>query len=144
MKEFDRCPCTGVNLDRFIQTMILLYLAEQDLHGYGLVQKIMESPMSKGEKPDPTGVYRILKSMEARGLVVSSWDLPESGPPKRIYRITTAGMACLDRWVTTLRDYVNSLEALIVNAEKILGTSNQGTLAQNQRIDPTRGAEAMK
>jgi DNA-binding PadR family transcriptional regulator len=119
MSDFDRCSCTGINLDKLVQPTILLLLAEQDLHGYGLIQKIMDSPMFKGGKPDPTGVYRFLKSMEDRRLVMSSWDLTEPGPPKKIYTITGEGVACLERWIITLRDYRDSIEALITeSAEK--------------------------
>jgi len=120
MLDFDQCSCAGINLDKLVQPTILLFLAEQDLHGYGLIQKLMDSPMFKGEKPDPTGIYRFLKSMEDRKLVVSSWDLAESGPPKKIYRITREGVECLQRWTSTLRDYRTSIETLVTFADRIL------------------------
>ena len=120
MNDFNQCACSGTNLDKFVQPIILLCLAEQDLHGYGLIQKIMDSPMFRGAKPDSTGVYRFLKSMEDRDLVVCEWDLPNSGPPKKVYRITAEGRACLERWVSTLRDYLNSLGALVESADRTL------------------------
>jgi len=122
MLDFDQCACAGVNLDKLVQPTILLFLAEQDLHGYGLVQKLSDSPMFKGEKPDPTGIYRFLKSMEDRQLVVSVWDLAESGPPKKIYTITGEGVECLQRWTSTLRDYLTSIETLVTAADGILQT----------------------
>lgn len=127
MFDLDQCPCSGSNLDKFVQPMILLFLAEQDLHGYGLIQRMMNSPMCKGEKPDPTGVYRSLKAMEDRNLVISSWDLSESGPPKKIYKITHEGIICLQRWMITLRDYQDSIEALISTADSILGGMDRMT-----------------
>ena len=144
MTDFDRCACSGINLDKFVQPMILLCLAEEDLHGYGLTQKIIDSPMFKGEKPDPTGVYRFLKSMEERNLVVSSWDLPASGPPKKIYRITSEGMACLERWVVTLRDYLKSLQALIASSERTLKDSNRDKLLQDDELVPVRAEKGIK
>ncbi len=99
MLDFDQCACAGSNLDKLIQPTILIFLAEEELHGYGLVQKIMNSPMFKGAKPDPTGVYRFLKSMEVRNLVVSSWEFVESGPPRKTYKITTEGVACMEKWI---------------------------------------------
>ena len=120
MMDLDQCACAGINLDKLVQPTILLFLAEQDLHGYGLIQKLVDSPMFKGEKPDPTGIYRFLKSMEERHLVVSSWDIAESGPPKKVYRITGEGQACLQRWISTLREYLTSIETLVADADRIL------------------------
>lgn len=65
--EFNKCPCYGGNLDKFIQPMILIILAQEDLYGYKIVQHMAESSMCKGQKPDGTGVYRFLKAMENRG-----------------------------------------------------------------------------
>jgi PadR family transcriptional regulator, regulatory protein PadR len=125
MSDFDHCACSGINLDKLVQPMILLSLAEQRLHGYGLIQKITESPMFRGEKPDPTGIYRFLKAMEERNLVVSAWDMPEAGPPKKTYTITPEGLACLERWLATLRDYLNSLQALVASADRKLAELKQ-------------------
>lgn len=132
MKDFDQCACAGINLDKLVQPMILLFLAQEDLHGYGLIQKIMDSSMFKGEKPDPTGVYRFLKAMEDRKFVVSSWDLKESGPPKKTYRITGEGIACLEKWIGTLRDYVKSIEALVKDADRTLG-AHRGEFQQSRK-----------
>lgn len=120
MMDFDQCACAGINLDKLIQPMILIFLAKQELHGYGLVQEITNSPMLKGAKPDPTGVYRFLRSMESRNLIVSSWELVESGPPKKTYKITEEGIACVEKWIVTLRDYMNSIETLLETANSVL------------------------
>ena len=128
MLDFDQCACAGINLDKLVQPTILLFLAEEDLHGYGLIQKLMESPMFKGEKPDPTGIYRFLKSMEERRLVVSSWDIAETGPPKKVYRITGEGEACLQRWISTLREYLASIETLVAAADGILASRTTASL----------------
>jgi len=134
MLDFDQCACAGINLDKLVQPTILLFLTEQNLHGYGLIQKIMDSPMFKGEKPDPTGIYRFLKSMEDRQLVVSSWDLAESGPPKKIYKITGEGEACLQRWISTLRDYLASIETLVAVADRILEARTVPSLERTTKL----------
>jgi len=120
MSDLDRCSCAGINLDKLVQPAILTLLAEQDLHGYGLIQRIMTFPLFRGEKPDPTGVYRFLKAMERRSLVAAQWDIMESGPPKKTYKITAEGKACLAQWISTLADYREAIDALVVHAAKIL------------------------
>jgi len=123
MTDFDQCPCAGTNLDKFLQPLILLFLAEHSLHGYALIQKMTSSPMLRGEKPDPTGVYRFLRAMEERRLVMSFWEIAESGPPKKTYKITDDGKACLAQWIDTLRDYLTSIEALVQAGDRILARS---------------------
>jgi PadR family transcriptional regulator PadR len=138
--DLNQCPCAGVNLDRFIQPMILVFLAQEDLHGYGLIQRIMDSPIFKGDKPDPTGVYRSLKLMEKRQLVVSSWVHEEmSGPPKRRYKITAEGMMCLQRWFCTLQDYVASIDVFLKTADRVLSASACRDSSSNEDSDLTSG-----
>ena len=60
-----------------------------------------------------SGVYRSLKTMEAKGLVVSSWDVSESGPAKKTYQITKSGKACLRKWIKTLEGYRKGITDLL-------------------------------
>jgi PadR family transcriptional regulator, regulatory protein PadR len=140
MIDLEQCPCSGINLDKLIQPMILLFLSDRALHGYGLVQEIMNSPMFRGDKPDPTGVYRFLKTMENRGLVVSQWELVESGPAKKTYRITEEGLICLEQWVATLRDYVSSIETLLATADRMFPGSGRQNASDKGKgeMDPPR------
>lgn len=119
MLDFNKCPCSGSNLDKLIQPLILMNLADEDLYGYKIVQLIAESPMFKGHKPDGTGVYRSLKAMEQRGLVVSAWSLADSGPAKRIYHITSDGVECLSHWIATLGEYHQTIGMILAEAQKV-------------------------
>jgi len=119
MPELADCPCTGGTLDRLIQPAILTTLAEGPLHGYRVAERIGEMPGFSGQRPDVSGVYRFLKSMERKELVVSEWDLSDSGPAKKCYRITPAGRKCLRKWVKTLEDYRDRIADLLRAASKI-------------------------
>jgi DNA-binding PadR family transcriptional regulator len=113
-------PCTGVTLDKLVQPAILTVLAGGPLHGYRIGERIAESRMFHGERPDTTGIYRVLKTMQTRGLVASSWELSKSGPAKRRYRVTAAGRSCLGCWIRTLRDYHKAVGELLSMAKKSL------------------------
>jgi PadR family transcriptional regulator, regulatory protein PadR len=117
-REFQNCPCVGATLDKLIQPAILTVLAEGPLHGYQLAERIGNTPMLGGHRPDISGIYRFLKSMERKELVVSSWDLSESGPAKRAYRLTPAGKKCLRRWIDTLQEYRDGIATLLKMAKK--------------------------
>ena len=119
--RFDKCACSGKTLARLLQPAVMAILAEEPLHGYLLAQRLGEMAMFREHGPDPTGLYRLLKSMEARGLVTSTWDLAERGPAKRRYRLTRSGRACVRKWSETLASYSEALAevlSIIQAAEK--------------------------
>ena len=82
MDPYEDCPCSGTNLSRLLQPAIMTILAGHELHGYAVVERLTETAMLSGDRPDPTGVYRVLGVMDERGLVTSSWDTSEHGPAK--------------------------------------------------------------
>lgn len=104
---FTECSCMGKNLNRLMQPAILSILSASDepIHGYIIVQKLADSPMFGGQKPDAAGLYRTLKQMEAEGVAESAWDTSEQGPAKRRFIITEKGANALHRWVDTLACY---------------------------------------
>lgn len=116
--DWDDCPCAGRTLDKLIQPAILATLAAGPLHGYRLTERIGELSLIGGQEPDASGVYRCLKTMEAKGLVASAWILSETGPAKRSYQLTPAGEQCLQQWITTLEGYRDGITALLKAARK--------------------------
>lgn len=116
--KLDNCPCAGVTLDRLVQPAIVTILARGPLHGYRIVQRIAEL---EGHRPDPTGVYRSLRAMEKRGLVVSAWDTSATGPAKRSSVLTEAGEQCLARWIEALRRHRRAIGRLLVDARRASG-----------------------
>lgn len=119
--DYRQCPCSGKTLARLVQPAVMAALAEQPLHGYLVVQRLAAMRMFVGQKPDPTGVYRLLKAMEQEGYVESAWELAESGPAKRRFALTKAGRTCLGRWAQTLEEYATSIEDLLATIRKRTG-----------------------
>ena len=67
----------------------------------------------KGNAPDPSGVYRILNSLEGHGLISHGWSESEGGPSKRVYRLTSSGRTCLRRWIEVLDEYQKNIGRLV-------------------------------
>jgi PadR family transcriptional regulator, regulatory protein PadR len=85
----------------FVLPFILLLLSRMSLHGYELSQKLQ----GFGFKTiDQGNLYRLLRQLEKEELVSSEWDTNGSGPAKRRYSITKAG-------ITYLKGYANQLES---------------------------------
>ncbi|MCL2742952.1 MAG: PadR family transcriptional regulator [Planctomycetaceae bacterium] len=119
-KVFTQCPCVGATLDKLVQPAMLAVLLQGPLHGYELAKKIGEIPHFLDEAPDVSGIYRMLKSLEARGIVTSDWDISEKGRPKRLFTITDAGRQCLENWNATLQNYHKAVGSLLKTTQKSL------------------------
>lgn len=74
---------------------VLLLLAEQPAHGYGLAQRLR--PMGF-EWSDPGPLYHDLRRLQDEGWLSSDWDGSKRGPPRRVYNLTPKGRAMLDQW----------------------------------------------
>lgn len=125
-----RSPCAGATLARLLQPAILTILAGEALHGYQIVKRAAKMEVFGGERPDPTGVYRALRIMERRGLVISAWRLSLSGPARRSYRLTNRGGKCLDRWIDTLDRYRQAIGDLVASARKLSGRIGKRTIGR--------------
>ncbi|MBW3664720.1 MAG: helix-turn-helix transcriptional regulator [Actinobacteria bacterium] len=79
----------------FLRPCALLLLAESPNHGYELLAQLAELGLGS---TDPGGLYRLLRGMEQDGLVESSWETSEAGPPRRSYEITPDGVEWLHAW----------------------------------------------
>lgn len=113
MPSKPRCPCEGGTLDRHLQPTILAYLADGPEHGYALADRLSRSPLTNGCRPDRPGVYRSLVAMERQGLVKHVVTASQSGPAKRLYRLTPAGKVCLRKWTETLARYQKGIRKLV-------------------------------
>lgn len=125
--DFDQCPCSGKTLGRLIQPMIMALLAEEPLHGYLLVQRMGQTRMFCHQPPDPTGVYRMLRSMEDDELVTSNWDLGDTGPAKRRFALTPQGRECLAAWTRTLEQYAGAINELLATIKQRGGGAKRST-----------------
>jgi DNA-binding PadR family transcriptional regulator len=105
------CPCAGATLEKFVQPAILATLAREPLYGYRIAEALAEMPVVKGGN-DMAGLYRTLKTMERRGLLVGEWEASEKGPDRRLYRMTPSGADCLRRWLQTLGEHAKAVVQL--------------------------------
>jgi len=119
-KTFSHCPCVGATLDKLLQPAILAILTEGPIHGYELARKIDAIPHFLDETPDISGIYRMLKTLEARGMVTSDWDISREGRHKRLFSITDAGRRCLENWNTTLENYLKTVGSLLKTTRKAI------------------------
>lgn len=93
-----------------ISAIALKMLKKQEMHGYQLAEEISKFVGRKMPKPM---IYSLLKRLEHENFVVSRWDMPESGPAKRIYRITDLGVQALERKLKSVMQLKELLEKIL-------------------------------
>jgi len=94
-----------------LESVLLLLLHHEPAHGYTLLEGVGEFGL---DRMDPSSIYRMLRDMEDRGWVTSTWDEQESlGPPRRVYRITDAGDEVLAVWIQDLDETRKLLNRLV-------------------------------
>ncbi|MGF3498840.1 MAG: PadR family transcriptional regulator [Candidatus Methanosuratincola sp.] len=93
---------------------ILDILREKELHGGSIHQSLKEK---FGVEPAKSIVYIMLRRMERAGLAVSDWDTSESGPAKRVYRITQEGMDYLEEATVRLKSAARIIRILLGEEE---------------------------
>jgi DNA-binding PadR family transcriptional regulator len=85
---------------------ILLALADEDRHGYGIMQEIARQ--SEGRyKPGPGTLYDNLRKMLDNGMVEETGNLaPDDDPRRRYYRLSATGKSVLTAEITRLEAVV--------------------------------------
>src|SRR5262249_37393436 len=103
-------------VERFVEPSLLLLLRERPLHGYELIERL---PEVVGEgRVDAGNLYRLLRALEAEGLVRSEWRADLPGPAKRTYELAAEGRRLLDRWAEALREVQGDVKSFLDRYEE--------------------------
>jgi poly-beta-hydroxybutyrate-responsive repressor len=103
-------------VERFVEPSILLLLRERPLHGYELIERL---PELAGEgRIDVGNLYRLLRALEAEGLVSSEWSAELPGPAKRTYELSPEGRRLLDRWAEALQQAQGDVQSFLDRYEQ--------------------------
>ena len=96
---------------RFLEPALLLLLHHGPAHGYTLIEQLGEFDLSD---MDSSAIYRVLREMEGKGWVSSSWQVEEAqGPPRRVYSLTALGDQMLTRWTHDLQETRKVIDHLL-------------------------------
>ena len=111
------CTCAMGHLYRFVEPVLLLLLRKKGKsYGYDLFQDIQAYALTDAEI-ERAALYRTLRQLEANGNVVSEWEMENSGPARRVYRLTGEGEKHLQEWAAVL-DHVSKSMAHFVKAAR--------------------------
>ena len=102
-----------IPIERSIQAELLLLLGQRPSHGYELIQRLNEADFKSGEA-DAATVYRNLRRMDKDGLIKSHWEVGESGPGRRLYKLTQQGEESLKVWAKYIAQQKAKLENFLL------------------------------
>ena len=95
-------PGAGRLPKNFMTPWVLLVLKQWNLHGYLILQQLNRMGFPD---IDHATLYRELRRLEKDGFVSSEWETGDSGPARRVYRITDAGEEMLRGWTEVVSGY---------------------------------------
>jgi DNA-binding PadR family transcriptional regulator len=95
----------------YLRIATLILLSKKTYHGYEIMKEIKRRTRGFW-KPTAGGIYPVLKDLQKSGYVVSEWVF-EKKRKRRIYNITEAGKAVLERALAKEGQIANSMSDLI-------------------------------
>ncbi len=103
---------------RILQPLILLLLAEEATHGYGLAERLTNSYDLGAIVPQT--IYRALREMEEAGWIAPSWDMESGqGPPRKVYQVTPEGIAALETWSQEMQDLRSMVNVFLESYQQL-------------------------
>ena len=111
------CTCAMGNLYRFVEPVLLFLLKQKGRsYGYELATEVREYAFTDAEI-EVAALYRTLRQLEQNDCVKSEWDVQDSGPARRLYKLTPRGHQHLGEWVTVLKHMSSSMARFVKEAQ---------------------------
>ena len=108
----------------YLRPCLLLLIAEKPSYGYDLLVRLGELGL---RHVDPGMLYRSLRAMEQEGLVRSSWQGSDIGPPRRTYQLSDEGQDWLHAWAGSLRETTRVIGLLLGRYELFVDNSQRAS-----------------
>jgi PadR family transcriptional regulator PadR len=99
-------------VERYVEPALLLLLSERPMHGYEILDEV-KGLAAEGAALDLGNLYRVLRALEAEGLVSSQWQSDIPGPAKRVYELTAEGRDVLRAWAEALERTRGELDGFL-------------------------------
>lgn len=113
VKKFQKEMAAGTSS---LVLLSVLARATEPMYGYQIA-KLIEAGFHETGIIKQGALYPVLRSMESAGLLQSEVEPSVSGPPRRYYRITDAGLAALGRWAEVWDQTRKFVETILKGGE---------------------------
>ena len=93
-------------------TLVLAVLKDRPLHGYGIAREI-EQRSGNALKFKEGTLYPALHALEREGLIAGEWQKESGGRERKVYTITPAGLAALERRARTWAEFATAIHQVL-------------------------------
>ncbi len=131
-------------IGRNIEPFLLLELVRQPSYGYELIRRLAGYGFRRATD-EPGVVYKVLRSLEDHGSILSTWATQESGPARRYYEITPEGREILRHRIGQLRRARDRIEQILREYMQLSGEdpeADEGTPDDRELQPATSAASA--
>jgi PadR family transcriptional regulator PadR len=123
-------------------TLVLAVLRDGPLHGYGIAREIERRSGNALRFKEGT-LYPALHALEREELIAGQWSKEHGGRERKVYSITPAGLAALDRRTRTWAEFASAIYR-VIGGESHEGTTGTPTGERLRgRLHPTPGPESI-
>ena len=123
---------------------ILGILRDQPMTGYDLKTRCFDQSIAHFWPADQAQIYRTLDRMATEGWLASAVEMQEGRPSRKVYRLTDAGRAELDRWLRTEQPLTAYREPFLIQlffAEGLSDGAIEELLARRRELHQRRLAQ---
>ena len=93
-------------------TLVLAVLKDSPLHGYGIAREI-ERRSGNALKFKEGTLYPALHALEREGMITGQWQKEGNARERKVYTITPAGLAALERRARIWTEFVTAIHQVI-------------------------------
>lgn len=93
-----------------LEYCVLALLRDRPHYGFDLVRRLGEAD---GLLTSEGTIYPLLSRLRKEGLVTTTWQESESGPPRRYYTLADAGRASLEAFTRDWTRFSDSVDRLL-------------------------------
>jgi PadR family transcriptional regulator len=95
-----------------LDLLILKTLTLEDMHGWGIAQRIQQ--ISKGVLEVNQGsLYPALQRLEQKGWIASEWQVSDANRRAKYYRLTASGKRAVGNETANWRRYVSAVDLIL-------------------------------
>lgn len=100
-------------------TLVLAVLNEGPTHGYGIAKRINLLTDALAMKQGT--LYPVLNALERDGLVTGAWEHPDGQRPRKMFAITDAGAAELQRRIAAWTRFSSGVDRILGVRQSAVG-----------------------
>ena len=95
-----------------LEGCILAIISRQETYGYEISQQLEQ--FGFGKIAEGT-IYPLLLRLEKNGFILAEYRASELGPKRKYYKLTVAGKAEMDSFITIYRELKTAVDGLLDN-----------------------------